>query len=90
MNGIIWQEWRAEELTQFSATAFILHNVAMVDRFEDFNLLHPRVMEVIASFLLEGFHCHILSSAIVSGVIHIQHHFPKMALKKEKKKGNAE
>lgn len=58
----------------------------MVERFKDFNLLHPRVMEVIASLLLEGLHCYVLSSAIVSRVVHVQHHFPKMALRKKQKK----
>lgn len=40
-------------------------------------------MEVIASVLLEGLHCHILSSAIVGRVVYVQHHFPKMPLRKE-------
>lgn len=67
-------------LTQLRAAALVLDYVAVVKRLEDLNLLHPAFMEMAASLMLQGLHCHIVPCPVVGWVIHIENHLPKVTL----------
>lgn len=78
-NRYLSRQKEKRGLTQFCATALVFHNVAVIKRFQDFNLLHPAVRNFVV-FLLQRLHSHLLSLPVIGWVIQVQSHLSKVTL----------
>ena len=68
-------------LTQFSTTALVLDNVAVIKRLQDLNLLHPALH--IPILLFQSLHCHKFPCAIVGWVVQVESHLSEVTLETE-------
>jgi len=74
----------AEALTQFGTAALVLDNVAVIERPQDLDLLHPALRDMTV-LLFQHLPRHVLSCPVVGRVVQVESHHSKVTLRTEQR-----